>query len=180
MRVRLWATARGEGILPLRLRIEGVGTPNAKNRVWEPFPPSNRGQDARDTQGRDGLATSLVTLSLEARYPLLAAAVEGKAGMLPATQKGLELSTRGTLVTAFGPNPDGRGTVLRLWEHAGVRGPCEVRLPAGLGIKEVQPVNLRGAPVGKPLPVEKGAFTTNLTAFAPASFIIFDTLKERP
>ncbi len=30
-------------------RVEGAGTPNAMNRVWEPFPPSNRGQDARDT-----------------------------------------------------------------------------------------------------------------------------------
>ncbi len=30
-------------------RVEGVGTPNAMKRVWEPFPPSDRGQDARDT-----------------------------------------------------------------------------------------------------------------------------------
>ncbi len=39
----LFNLSRGEGILPLS-RVEGV-------------PPSNRGQDARDTQGRDGLAT---------------------------------------------------------------------------------------------------------------------------
>ncbi len=52
----LFNLSRGEGILPLSC-VEGVGTPNAINRVWEPFPPSNRGQDARDTQGRDGLAT---------------------------------------------------------------------------------------------------------------------------
>jgi mannobiose 2-epimerase len=43
----------------LALRVEGVGTPNAIHRVWEPFPSSNRGQDARDTQGQDALATSL-------------------------------------------------------------------------------------------------------------------------
>jgi hypothetical protein len=124
--------------------------------------------------------SALVTPSLEARYPLLAAAADGKAGTLPATQKGLELSARGTLVTAFGPNPDGPGTVLRLWEYAGVRGPCEVHLPAGLNAKEVQPVNLRGEPVGKPLSVEKDTFTVNLTAFAPASFIIPTTSKGRP
>ncbi len=123
---------------------------------------------------------SLITPALEARYPLLAAAADGKAGALPATQKGLELSARGTLVTAFGPNPDGPGTILRLWEHAGARGPCEVRLPAGLDVKEVQPVNLRGAPASQPLPVRKGTFTTNLTAFAPASFIIPNTSKGRP
>jgi len=29
--------------------VEGIGTPNAIDRVWEPVPPSNRGQDARDT-----------------------------------------------------------------------------------------------------------------------------------
>ncbi len=40
------AWPRGEGILPLSFRVEGV-------------PPSNRGQDARDTQGRDALATGL-------------------------------------------------------------------------------------------------------------------------
>jgi alpha-mannosidase len=82
-------------------------------------------------------------------------------------------------VTAFGPNPDGPGTVLRLWEHAGVRGPCDVHLPAGLGITGVQPVNLRGAPLGPPLPVKEGVFTTSLAAFAPASFIIPSVSKGR-
>ncbi len=122
---------------------------------------------------------SLITPSLEARYPLLAAAADGKAGTLPAAQKGLELSARGTFVTAFGPNPDGPGTILRLWEHAGARGPCQVRLPAQLDVKEVQPVNLRGVPVGKPLPVENHAFTVNLTAYAPASFLISSPSKGR-
>jgi hypothetical protein len=41
-------------------------------------------------------------------------------------------------------------------------------------------VSLRGAPLGPPLAVEKGVFTVNLTAFAPASFIIPNTSKERP
>jgi alpha-mannosidase len=150
MRVRLWAFDRFDAqsslITPalearysLLARVEGV-------------PPSNRGQDARDT----------------------------KAGTLPATQKGLEISARGTLVTAFGANPDGPGTVLRLWEYAGAQGPCEVHLPAGLDVKEVQPANLRGEPVGKPLSVEKDTFTVNLTAFAPVSFIIPTASKGRP
>jgi alpha-mannosidase len=82
-------------------------------------------------------------------------------------------------VTAFGANPDGPGTILRLWEYAGTHGPCEVHLPAGLDVGEVQPVNLRGQPQGKPLPVEKDKFTVNLTAFAPVSFIISNTSKGR-
>ncbi len=124
--------------------------------------------------------SALITPSLEARYPLLAAAADGKAGTLPATRKGLELSARGTLVTAFGPNPDGPGTVLRLWEYAGVAGPCRVYLPAGIDAKDVQPVNLRGEPVGAPLPVENSVFTAKLNAFAPASFIIPNVSNERP
>jgi len=52
--------SRGEGILPLFFRVE----PDAQ-RPFGPGPPSNRGHelapaqagDARDTQGRDALAT---------------------------------------------------------------------------------------------------------------------------
>lgn len=116
--------------------------------------------------------SALITPSLEARYPLLAAVAEGQAGVLPATQKGLELSVHGVLVTAFGPNPDGPGAMLRLWEYAGRGGPCEVRLPAGLDIEEVRPVTLRGEPAGASIPVKNGEFIVNLAAFAPASFLI--------
>jgi hypothetical protein len=117
-------------------------------------------------------ASSLVTPSLEARYPFLAAVADGPAGKLPVMQKGLELSIPGTLVTAFGPNPTGSGTLLRLWEYAGRSGPCEVRLPAGTAASQIFPVNLRGESAGKPVPVKNGAFTTSLKGFAPASFVI--------
>ncbi len=53
-------------------RGEGIGTPNAKYRVWGPW-PSNRGQDARDTQGRDGLATWAVLLTLALLLPAFGA-----------------------------------------------------------------------------------------------------------
>jgi alpha-mannosidase len=147
-------------------RLWNEGTWTSRVRLWA--------FDHFDAQ------SSLVTPSLEARYPLLAAITDGKAGTLPATQKGLELSARGTLVAAFGPNPDGPGTILRLWECAGVRGPCAVHLPAGLDTKEVQPVNLRGVPAGPPLSVENSVFTVNLAAYAPVSFLIPNPLKERP
>lgn len=121
--------------------------------------------------------SALVTPSLETRYPLQAAVAEGAAGTLPVAQKGLELSVPGVLVTAFGANPDGDGAVLRLWEYAGVARLCEVRLPASMSVEMVQPVNLRGEPVGRTIPVKNQRFRVNLAAFAPASFIIPNTSK---
>jgi hypothetical protein len=144
-------------------RLWNEGTWTARVRLWA-FDKFDAG-------------SSLITPSLEARYPLVATAWNGKAETLPPTAKGVELSARGTLITAFGPHPDGPGIVLRLWECAGVAGPCRVRLPKTLSIEEIQPVNLRGEPTGAPLPVEKGEFTANLAAFAPASFVISKPAK---
>ncbi len=115
---------------------------------------------------------ALVTPSLEARYPLQAALAQGAGGKLPRTQTGLTLSRKGVLVTAFGANPDGTSTVLRLWELAGRSGQCHVQLPQGLRPARVQPVNLRGEPVGAPIVVHGGAFAFDLPAFAPASFVL--------
>jgi hypothetical protein len=123
---------------------------------------------------------ALITPSLEARSPLLAVAADGTPGKLPPAQRGLELSRKGVQVTAFGANPDGEGTVLRLWELAGKSGSCQVRLPAGMNAKSVQPVNLRGVPEGKPLAIRNGAFTASLKAFAPASFVIQTADKKQP
>ncbi len=53
-------------------RSEGIGTPHARYRVWGPL-PSNGGQDARDTQGRDGLATWAVLLTLAFLLPAFGA-----------------------------------------------------------------------------------------------------------
>jgi alpha-mannosidase len=113
-----------------------------------------------------------VTPSLEARFSLQAARASGKPGKLAPTGKGLEISGKGVLVTAFGPNPDGAGTVLRLWEYAGKSGVRQVRLPPGIAVKSVQPVDLRGNRAGEPIPVRGGKFSCDLGAFAPASFLI--------
>ncbi len=115
---------------------------------------------------------SLITPSLEARYPLLAAASAGAPGGLPPSRRGLELSRKGILVTAFGSNPDGTGTVLRLWEQAGNSGTVKVRLPEGISIKQVQPVDLRGCPIGKPIAVKNGSFKVEVGAFAPVSLVL--------
>lgn len=147
-------------------RLWNEGTWTARIRLWA--------IDRFDAQ------SGLIAPSLEARYPLIAASAKGKAGALPLLQSGLELSTQGTLVTAFGPNPDGPGLALRLWECAGQTGPCRVRLPKTLDVESIQPVNLRGEPNGEPLPVKEGRFTANLAAFAPASFVISTPWKGSP
>jgi len=144
-------------------RLWNSGTWTSRVRIW----PIERYQPE----------ASLITPSLETRYPLLATRAEGPGGPLPTTQQGLELSRKGVLVTAFGCNPDGPGTLLRLWEHAGNPGPCTVHLPADIQIQKVQPVNLRGEPSGPPLPVEKGEFAVDLPAFAPASFVFSESSK---
>lgn len=115
---------------------------------------------------------SLVTPSLEARYPLLAAEADGPSGKLAPLQRGLELSRKGVLVTAFGPNPDGPGTVLRLWELSGESSSCRVKLPAGLRARRLQAVNLRGEAVGEKADLCRGEFSVDLRAFAPASFVM--------
>ncbi|MEI2726201.1 MAG: alpha-L-fucosidase [Verrucomicrobiota bacterium] len=88
--------------------------------------------------------TSLIKPSLEARFPLQAAVADGPAGMLPLSASGVAVSTNAViksdaagvawasggsvLVTAFGANPDGAGTLLRLWETAGQSGPSHREL----------------------------------------------------
>jgi hypothetical protein len=114
---------------------------------------------------------SLITPSLEARQPLLAAAADGAPGTLPPSGRGVALSRKGIQVTAYGANPDGAGTVLRLWEQAGKSGTVTVRLPEGTIAKQAQPVDLRGRLIGKPLPVRNGTLKIPVGAFAPVSLV---------
>ena len=75
------------------------------------------------------------------------------------------------MLTAFGPNPDGEGTVLRVWEQAGVAGDLTVTLPAGF--TSATPVSLRGEnKFGPPLTVTDRTISFPLKAYAPASFIL--------
>ncbi len=116
-----------------------------------------------------------VSRSWEARMPLLAAFASGPGGALPLSQPGVQLSREGILLTAFGPNPDGDGCVLRLWEQTGLGGPCTVTLPEGCEkTSHVHPCDLRGESLGKRIGVTKGKFETQLDAYAPASFVLMD------
>ena len=93
-------------------------------------------------------------------------------GKLPASQSGIALSRSGTLVTAFGRNPDGAGTILRLWEQAGVGGELTVSLPAGTAFTTATPVDLRGEKAGAPIKIVDGHFSVALKAYAPGSFVL--------
>ncbi len=114
---------------------------------------------------------NMTVKSWEARVPLLVGEAEGEAGKLNTKMQGLTISRTGILVTAFGNNPDGDGTVLRLWEQAGISGQCTVTLPEGKKVKSVQPVNLRGVKEGLPIEVKNGKFSFNLNKYVPASFV---------
>jgi hypothetical protein len=116
--------------------------------------------------------SGLITPSLEARLPLLCGFAEGAGGGLPAGAAGLGLSRKGVQVTAFGSNPDGEGMLLRVWEQAGVDGPCEVRFPHGLGVTRARPCDLRGRPTGDVVAVEDSTLRIDLRRYAPASFLL--------
>jgi len=119
-----------------------------------------------------GIETDLITPSWEARSRSAAAFFDGPAGTLPPSQSGIELSRRGVLVTAFGPNPDGEGILLRLWEQAGQDGACRAGLPKQMNVTQAQPCDLRGRPEGDPIPIRGGQIEVPLTHFAPVSLIL--------
>jgi alpha-mannosidase len=142
------------------------------------------------TEGAETSDESLIGDSWEARAECLTAVSEAGAGRLPAEAAGLTLTKagpaepspraaaggsrrRGLLVTAFGPNPYGKGTLLRLWEQAGDSDLCMVQLPAGMQARAARPCDLRGQPAASPIPVsEKGAFSLMINPLAPVSVIL--------
>lgn len=115
---------------------------------------------------------NLTKKSWEARLPLLLGSADGTAGRLESKNQGLTLSREGVLVTAFGDNPDGEGSILRLWEQAGKSGKCSVKLPEGMHVSSVQALNLRGQKQGDPIEVKNRKFSFELNKYAPASFLM--------
>jgi hypothetical protein len=105
--------------------------------------------------------------------PLLAVAANGKTSELPAEKKGVSVSRKGILITAFGADPDGnKGTLLRVWEQAGVSGEVNIYLPNEMKVKFATPLNLRGVKTGKKLPVVQGKLKVRLKAYEPMSFLL--------
>jgi hypothetical protein len=117
-------------------------------------------------------ASSLLRRSWEARAPLAAGYADGPGGKLPWEASALELSRDGVLVTAFGPNPDGEGLILRLWEQAGQDGACRVKFPQAFKSVTVQRCDLRGRPLGPVFKPRKGEWSVTLGPYAPASYLL--------
>jgi alpha-mannosidase len=115
-------------------------------------------------------AGSLLQPGMAAKRPLLAVEADGPAGNLAATQTGLTLSRDGLLVTALGDNPDGPGTLLRVWEQAGTSGQITVTVPGNF--TSAVPVNLRGETLGRAIVIRHGSFAFRVEGFAPASFVL--------
>jgi alpha-mannosidase len=116
--------------------------------------------------------SNLVQNAWEARLPLLTGVSEGTAGKLSLKKEGIALSRGNILVTAFGENPDGKGTILRLWEQAGRSGAVTVILPKEAKYTKATAVNLRGELMGKAVKITEGKFVFDLKGYAPASFIL--------
>ncbi len=115
---------------------------------------------------------SLITPALELRNPLMAKVGSGTGGKLPTVHTGISLSDKGLQITAFGPNPDGEGTLLRFWEKSGKSGKLTITLPAGSVCRSAQPCNLRGEISGPQLPVNAGRIEISYKAYQPVSLIL--------
>ncbi|MFB3829900.1 MAG: hypothetical protein ACE15B_24235 [Bryobacteraceae bacterium] len=189
------AKQSGAGVLPLDSPLVSLDHPGLWQYTRE-FPPSrprvfvnlfNNLWGTNFAQWNGGSWTSRVRVwsirayerfaalerpSLEARSPLLGVVTRGGAGKLPPSRPGMQISREGVVATAFGPNPDGEGLVLRLWEQSGRDGPAEVCMPEGLAPRLVQPIDLRGRPVGEKAPLRGRCFTAPLKHNAPASFLL--------
>jgi hypothetical protein len=116
--------------------------------------------------------TSLVTPSWEARCPLAAASSAGEPSRLPCTQSGLSLDRKGIQVTAFGPNSDGPGLILRLWEQAGRDGRCTVTLPDALTNHKARLCNLRGEATPGELRLQDGRLDVPTSHNAPTTVLL--------
>ncbi len=115
---------------------------------------------------------SIITPSVEFSTPLKTVLVNNNGtGKLPLTAAGVQVSMRGVLVTAFGNNPDGKGTILRLWEQAGNNGKCTVTLPAHHTFKTAQFCTLRGEPVSPAFKISD-QIDVNVKAYEPINIIL--------
>lgn len=114
---------------------------------------------------------SIITPSEEFRSPLKVVMAGNSGGGLPLVAAGVQLSMKGVLVTAFGNNPDGQGTILRLWEQAGNNGTCTVTLPARHPYKTARFCNLRGEPLSKAFDINN-TIDVRVKAYEPVSILL--------
>jgi hypothetical protein len=135
------------------------GSFSSKLFIW-----SNRGYDPEK---------SLITPTEETRVPLYGVYYDGASGDASVTDAGLSLSSKGVLITTFGKNRNGSGTILRLWEQTGNEQSCTVTLPSGSRYSTATECNLRGEITrNNEIKIIEGRFTVDLKPNRPASYIL--------
>lgn len=117
---------------------------------------------------------AVITPSEEFLNPLLAAYATGEPGNMPLAATGLTFSRKGLQIGAFCPNPDGKGTLLRIWEQTGTGGDVTITFPSGSAYKTAQPVNLRGEVAGEPITIVGRKLKYTAMPYSPVSFILID------
>jgi len=116
---------------------------------------------------------SFITTSEETRTPLKGVFYDGPKGNRALSQKGISLSRKGILVTAFKPLPGQEGLLLRLWEQAGMGGQCTITLPEGSVFTVAYPCNLRDEITDEQgIPISNHKFELDIQANQPVSFIL--------
>ena len=125
--------------------------------------------------------TSLIRPALEARFPMVGqtAPTPQSHGKRPTQASGLELSRRDVLVTSFGIDPHSGKLMLRLWEQAGKDGLCAITFPEGLDVSAARPCDLRGRPLGAPLPVDGNRLKVDIGRNAPLNLELIRSTKVR-
>lgn len=116
--------------------------------------------------------SSLVTPVEETRSRMFAKYSDAKGGRLPVSADGIRVSERGILLTTYCDNPDGDGTLLRLWEQSGKDRECTVYLPEGVYSKGVS-CNLRGERTGEEFDITGNRLDVSIRANAPLSVILY-------
>ena len=74
------------------------------------------------------------------------------------------------LATAFGQNPDGPGTLLRVWEQAGISGKLTVTIPGAFTLQCRSTCAVKSP--GKRIALNSGKVDFQLPAYATASFLL--------
>jgi hypothetical protein len=115
--------------------------------------------------------SAIITPSEELRSPLMAVMVNNSGGQLPVSASGIQLSRKGVLMTAFGENPDGEGSILRLWEQAGSNGKMTITLPHNHPFKTATFCNLRGEVVGNKFNIQD-TIEVDIKAYQPISLLL--------
>jgi alpha-mannosidase len=116
---------------------------------------------------------SFITPSEETRSPLKGVFLNGPEGEIPVTQEGISLNRKGILVTAFKPDLNREGMVLRIWEQAGNGGLCKVTLPKESSYSIAYPCNLREEITrDEGIAISNNSLQFIIKANQPASFIL--------